>query len=196
MTNKNKKYLNFIITFIIIFSLFNATFYASELIDKQGRVVAEITKPTAESTIDPDMISDAVRHIPKADTDYTLGKYKDYQGPSKNIFSKDTIYSSTEWSWVNNTEWTLIRHTASITDVDEDRYELVNDVRKDRMRLTIIVGGVGKFEAKNGFYKIDGKTYYFDEDGLMVLGPAYDDIGNYYFFSYETGELIEEKLVK
>ena len=149
MTNKNKKYLNFIITFIIIFSLFNATFYASELIDKQGRVVAEITKPTAESTIDPDTISDAVRHIPKADTDYTLGKYKDYQGPSKNIFSKDTIYSSTEWSWVNNNEWTLIRHTASITDVDEDRYELVNDVRKDRMRLTIIVGGVGKFEAKN-----------------------------------------------
>ena len=196
MTNKNKKYLNFIITFIIIFSLFNATFYASELIDKQGRVVAEITKPTAESTIDPDTISDAVRHIPKADTDYTTGKYKDYQGPSKNIFSKDTIYSSTEWSWVNNNEWTLIRHTASITDVDEDRYELVNDVRKDRMRLTIIVGGVGKFEAKNGFYKIDGKTYYFDEDGLMVLGPAYDNIGNYYFFSYETGELIEEKPVK
>ncbi len=196
MTIKNKKYLNFIIAFIIIFSLFNATFYASELIDKQGRVVTEITKPTAESTIDPDTISDAVRHIPKADTDYTLGKYKDYQGPNKNIFSTDTIFSSTEWSWVNNNEWTLIRHTASITDVDEDRYELVNDVRKDRMRLTIIVGGVGKFEAKNGFYRINGKRYYFDEDGLMVLGPACDNIGNYYFFSYETGELIEEKLVK
>ena len=114
----------------------------------------------------------------------------------KNIFSSNTIYSSTEWSWENNTEWTLIRHTPSITDVDEDRYVLQNDIKKDRMRLTIIIAGIGELEAKNGFYKIKDKIYYFDENGLMVLGPAYDTIGNYYFFSYETGELVEEKPVK
>ena len=121
---------------------------------------------------------------------------KKYEGPSKNIFSKDTIFSSTDWTWVENNEYTLIRHTPSITDVDEDRYILQNDVKKDRMRLTIIVSGIGEFEAKNGFYRIKDKVYYFDEDGLMVLGPAYDTIGNYYFFSYETGELVEEKQVK
>ena len=26
----------------------------------------------------------------------------------------------------------------------------------------------------------------------MVIGPAVDDVGNYFFFSYETGELLEE----
>ena len=39
--------------------------------------------------------------------------------------------------------------------------------------------------------EIDGKTYYFDEDGLMVLGPAKDNIGNEYFFSYDTGEMLK-----
>ena len=200
-TNTKKNYLHtiqfssFIIIFLLLLSLISTTLYAEEIIDKQGRLVTEITKPTAETTIDPDTISSAVRHIPKASTDYTEGKYKDYEGPSKNIFSADTIYSSSEWAWTNS-NWTLIRHTASITDVNEDRYELRNDIKKDRMRMKIIVAGVGEFEAKNGFYKIEDKTYYFDEDGLMVLGPAYDTIGNYYFFSYETGELVEEKPVK
>ena len=80
--------------------------------------------------------------------------------------------------------------------MDEDRYYLTEDVKKERLRLTIIVSGFGEIKAKNGFFKIKDKVYYFDEDGLMVLGPAYDNIGNYYFFSYETGELLEEKQVK
>lgn len=193
---KLKSHLILIAVFLLITTILSSVLYAEELIDKQGRVVYEVTKPTAETTVDPNTISDALRYVPKANTDYTQGKYKDYTGPSKNIFSKDTIYSSTEWSWKENNEWTQIRHTPSITDVDEDRYELQNDIKKDRMRLTIIISGFGKIEAKNGFYRIKGKTYYFDEDGLMVLGPAYDTIGNYYFFSYETGELLEEVQVK
>lgn len=184
--------ISFII-FLLLSSLFSSVLYAEELIDKKGRVVHEVTKPTAETTINPDSISDAIRYVPKEDADLTKKKY---EGPSKNIFSKDTIFSSTDWTWVENNEYTLIRHTPSITDVDEDRYILQNDVKKDRMRLTIIVSGIGEFEAKNGFYRIKDKVYYFDEDGLMVLGPAYDTIGNYYFFSYETGELVEEKQVK
>ncbi len=69
---------------------------------------------------------------------------------------------------------------------------MTNDSQYDRLRLRVKESSVGEFEAKNGFFKIDGKTYYFDKDGLMVLGAAVDSIGNFYFFSYETGELVEE----
>ena len=79
----------------------------------------------------------------------------------------------------------------SITDLTEEKYFLNNDAAKDRMRLTIATSD-GIIEGKNGFFKIDDKVYYFDETGLMVLGPCYDTIGNYYFFSYDTGEMIEE----
>ena len=58
--------------------------------------------------------------------------------------------------------------------------------------MNLLLGVEGIIQAKNGFYKVNGKTYYFDKDGIMVLGFAEDDIGNTYFFSYETGELIEE----
>lgn len=168
--------------------------YASTLIDKQGRVIEEIIKPTAESTIDPDTISDAVRYIADGAKDYTDS---DYEGPSQNIYSNGYIYQFyEEIKNDENKEYTTIRHTPSITDVDEDRYYLNYDVNKDRLRLTIIISNVGKFEAKNGFYKIKDKTYYFDEDGLMVLGPCLDDIGNYYFFSYDTGELVDEIQVR
>lgn len=190
MKNVNIKTLSvFLLCTIMLANLV----FAEQIIDKRGRVVEEITKPTAESTIDPDTISAAIRYVPDGSTDLSKKKY---EGPSKNIFSKETIFSSTEWATVNNNDYTLIRHTPSITDVDEDRYYLTDDVNKDRLRLTIIVSGFGEIKAKNGFYRIKDKIYYFDEEGLMVLGPAYDNIGNYYYFSYETGELLEEKQVK
>ncbi len=172
---------------------FSTMVLAEQVIDKKGKVIDEITKPTAETTINPDTISDAIRYVPDGSSDLSDKKY---EGPSKNIFSKETILSSTDLSSVNNNGYTLIRHTPSITDVNEDRYYLTEDVKKDRLRLTIIVSGFGEIKAKNGFFRIKNKVYYFDEEGLMVLGPAYDNIGNYYYFSYDTGELLEEKQVK
>lgn len=188
-----KSCIRFIVIFILLVSILSSTLYAEDVIDKMGRVVYETLKPTAESTIDEDTISSAVRFVPREGVDYTNKKY---EGPSKNIFSKDTIYTSLDDIDLKNEEYTIIRNTPSITDVDEGRYELINDYKKNRMRLNIIIDSVGKFEAKNGFYKINEKIYYFDEEGLMVLGKAYDTVGNYYFFSYDTGELIEEKLIR
>ena len=181
------------ILLLCLVTLATSTLASELIIDKKGRVVDEILKPTAESKVDEDAISDAIRYVPDGSTDLSDKKY---EGSSKNIFSKDTIFSSTDWTYIDKSDYTLIRHTPSITDVDEDRYYLTEDVKKERLRLTIIVSGFGEIKAKNGFFKIKDKVYYFDEDGLMVLGPAYDNIGNYYFFSYETGELLEEKQVK
>ena len=181
------------ILFLCLVTLATSNLASELIIDKKGRVVDEILKPTAESKVDEDAISDAIRYVPDGSTDLSNKKY---EGPSKNIFSKDTIFSSTDWTYIDKNDYTLIRHTPSITDVDEDRYYLTEDVKKERPRLTIIVSGLGEIKAKNGFFKIKDKVYYFDEDGLMVLGPAYDNIGNYYYFSYETGELLEEKQVK
>lgn len=181
------------ILLLCLVTLATSTLASELIIDKKGRVVDEILKPTAESKVDEDAISDAIRYVPDGSTDLSDKKY---EGPSKNIFSKDTIFSSTDWTYIDKNDYTLIRHTPSITDVDEDRYYLTEDVKKERLRLTIIVSDLGEIKAKNGFFKIKDKVYYFDEDGLMVLGPAYDNIGNYYYFSYETGELLEEKQVK
>ena len=191
--NSIRQVIKIISVFLFLSILFANSISAEEIIDKKGRVVDEIIKPTAKPSVDPDTISDAIRYVPDGSKD--LSK-KAYEGPSKNIFSKDTIFSSTDWTFSNNNEYTLIRHTPSITDVDEDRYYLTEDVKKNRLRLTIIVAGFGEIKAKNGFYKISDRVYYFDEDGLMVLGPAYDNIGNYYYFSYDTGELLEEKQVR
>ena len=188
-----KHFFNFVLTFIIIITFLSSVLYAEDVIDKKGKVIYETIRPTAETTENPDKISDAARYVPRDSVDYTQ---KEYAGPEKNIFSENTIYTSIDPKDIPETDYTLIRHTASITDVDEDRYVMTNDLKKDRMRLTIIVASTGELEAKNGFYKVNGKVYYFDEDGLMVLGPAYDTVGNYYFFSYETGELVEEKLVR
>lgn len=158
--------------------------YASQIIDKKGRIVYDITAPTAESTINPDTISAADRRIVDS-------SFEKYEGPSKNIFSSSILYSGDIESSNESKEFTLIRHTTSITDLTYEKYQLNQDDSKDRIRL-IIVTSDGLIEGKNGFFKIGEKVYYFDENGLMVLGPCYDTIGNYYFFSYDTGELIEE----
>lgn len=191
--DKNNYSISFILMFLLLIITLSSNLYAEDVVDKKEKVIYETIRPTVESTIDENAISDAIRYAPKENIDYSD---KEYEGPAKNIFSKDTIYTSIDESDIPKTDYTVIRHTASITDVDEDRYVLRNDYQKDRMRMTIIVASTGEFEAKNGFYKVDGKIYYFDEDGLMVLGPAYDTVGNYYFFSYDTGEMIDEILVR
>ncbi len=193
MSRTNTKYILFSIAFMLL--IINISF-ADILVDKKGKPIEEVLVPTAETTIDPNTMTDAVRRIVKDEfKDYTGQKAK-YSGPSQNIYSKGYIYQGSSSNDDKNSEYTLIRYTASITDVNEEQYELRQDINKDRMRLLIKVAGVGEFEAKNGFYKLDDKVFYFDENGLMVLGPAYDDIGNYYMFSYETGELVEEIQVK
>lgn len=187
---KNK--VNNIIVLMLIFAVFAINVsYAEKIVDKKGRVIEEIKKPTAESTIDPDTITAADRRIVDLSLDYSGDTSEQYEGPSKNIFSNGYMYSGTDWSLVDQKDYTLIRHTSSITDLTGEKYFLNQDDLKDRIRLLIVTSD-GMIDGKNGFFKIDGKTYYFDENGLMVLGPCFDTIGNYFFFSYETGELLEE----
>ena len=200
----NKLFYILIFIFVVLFSFITT---ADVLTDKQGHDVYETLYPTAESLIDENTISDAIRYVPSGSKDYSNSNYT---GPSKNIFSSNTIVPQENYDEYYNdfykgllTEeslelintygaFTRIRHTASITNVDDDRYNITTDTMTNRIKMKIIYDITGEIEAKNGFYKVGGKTFYFDSDGLMVLGPALDDIGNYYFFSYETGELIEE----
>lgn len=190
--NKGMKYKFYsLITLIVLLSSFNnSIIYSEQIVDKKGRIVDEITKPTAESTINPDTISSADRIVPDSSVDYSESSLV-YEGPKKNIFSSGVLYSDTERMWNDTKDFTLIRHTSSITDLTYEKYYLNQDDRKDRLRLMIVTSD-GLIEGKNGFFKINDKTYYFDEDGLMVLGPCFDTIGNYFFFSYDTGELLEE----
>jgi len=179
-------------TILLLFIVFIVNIVnAEQIIDKKGKIIYDIIKPTAESTINPDTISDALRIIPDTSIDYNGDLSKKYAGPQKNIFSKDILYQDIDKISDDVKEYTLIRHTSSITDLTEEKYFLTQDYKKDRLKITIITEE-GHIYGKDGFFKIDDKIYYFDNEGLMVLGPCYDNIGNYYFFSYDTGELLEE----
>ena len=173
------------LVFVLCIVLSSLSF--AENYDKKGRIVETVVKPTAESTVDPDKISDALR------------KKNEPSDPSKNfsknIFS-DNIYWPEEIDFtkenIADKPYTLIRHTVSIAEVANNRYEVIEDRNAGRIRLKIRETGVGEWWAQNGFYKVNGKVYYFDENGLMVLGLAKDPFDNYYYFSETTGELLEE----
>ena len=202
MQNKFKKTIFIILSTICLGIVFcHTNLLAGSIIDKKGRVIEDIKAPTKEPTIDPDTISDARRYVPK---NSSSAKSKN-NGPQKNIYSENTIVQAYDGSFTEYIkslydekkysiiaeygELTKIRYTKSIADVDNDRYELINDSIRDRLKMIVIVDSDGMFYAKDGFYKVGGKLYYFDNDGYMVLGPAVDSMNNYYFFSYETGEL-------
>lgn len=181
-----------VFTILLLFVLFIINVVnAGQIIDKKGKIIYETTKPTAESTINPDTISDALRIVPDTSIDYNGDLSKKYAGPNKNIFSDGILYQNVEETLDGTKEYTLIRHASSFTDLTEENYFLTQDYKKDRLRITIITQE-GHIYGKDGFFKINDKMYYFDDEGLMVLGPCYDSVGNYYFFSYETGELLEE----
>ena len=177
---------------------------AEVIVDKKGRDVIETVTPTEPSTVDENMISDALRIKTKLSGDSFIinedneiivipnsnPSKKGFENPSKNIFSSNTLYDVN--TNIDPSLITIIRHTSSITNVEDGKYELHTDLKSGRLMMNILLGVEGIIQAKNGFYKVNGKTYYFDKDGVMVLGFAEDDIGNTYFFSYETGELIEE----
>lgn len=183
--NIKKLILIFSVLFVLIYNFAFATD-----VDKAGRIIETIMKPTAETTMDPDTISSALRRKTNV-----MGGIDS----SKNINSSGILYDQTSGISITDDNiapkeenFTLIRHTPSISFVDDYSYEFINDTKSDRLKLKIKESGVGEWYAKNGFYKVDGKTYYFDENGLMVLGYAKDTIGNIFLFSYETGELLEE----
>lgn len=171
---------------ILLLSFVNSVF-ADKIIDKRGRVIEETLSPVPETTVDPNAMSDALRRSA------TNGNHE-VRDASKNIYDVSIIRQDVSTTIVNE-EYTSIRHTASITDLNKETYYITEDLNKERIRLTIKTL-LGEVKAKDGFYKVGDKVYYFDSEGLMVLGPAYDDIGNYYFFSYETGELLEEIQVR
>lgn len=187
MKNKRQVFTVQLLFIVFIINIVNA----EQIVDKKGKIIYEIEKPTAETTINPDTISDAQRIIPDTSIDYSVDISNKYEGPAKNIFSKEIIFSDIEKTQGEKKDYTLIRHTSSITDLTEERYFLTQDYKNDRLRLTIVTTE-GHIYGKNGFFKINDKMFYFDDEGLMVLGPCFDSIGNYYFFSYETGELLEE----
>lgn len=175
-----KRVLKLIIFVILIFLILCQVLFAVD-VDKMGRVLETISKPTAANSKNLEQISDAERI-----------KNKD---ASKNIYSEHIIMEPEfdfEKEINKDNNYTLIRKSVSISKVPDNKYEIINDEKSDRIKLKIRESGVGEWYAQNGFYEVNNKTFYFDENGLMVLGLAKDPFDNYYYFSEETGELIDE----
>lgn len=183
---KRNRIIKYLLVLMLILSFVNIVF-ADEIIDKKGRVIEETLSPIPETTVDPNTQSDALRRVAISGND-------EVRDANKNIYDVSIIYQESS-NLIANEEYTSIRHTASITDLDKENYYITEDLNRERIKLTIRTP-LGEIKAKDGFFKIGEKVYYFDSEGLMVLGPAYDDIGNYYFFSYDTGELLEEIQVR
>lgn len=162
---------------IIFFVLLTVSFTYAE----------EVKAPTVAPKVDEDMISEAERHGNALFSN-------NYNGPSKNIYSDTVIIQETEKNDTNNLVpdgVTNIRYCNSYADLDEYRVETIQDEKHDRLKLKIyLADNAGYIFAKDGFYRLNGKTYYFDENELMVLGKAVDTTGAEFYFSYETGELI------
>ena len=118
-----KRIINNIIILVLIFTVLAMNIsYAEKIVDKKGRTVEEIKKPTAESTIDPDTITAADRRVVDMSIDYSGDTSKQYGGPSKNIFSSGYMYAGIGSNFLDKKSYTLIRHTSSITDLTYEKY--------------------------------------------------------------------------
>lgn len=112
---------------------------------------------------------------------------------SKNIYSKNTIIQSELNANIDDTLYkeTVIKHKLAINDLDDIKCEIIEDENVHRIMIKMFLDNCVLY-AKDGFYRLNSKIYYFDSEGHMVLGPCVDREGNRYFFSYETGELVED----
>ena len=81
-----------------------------------------------------------------------------------------------------------IKHTQGITIVPDSSYIWDLRTSNGKWMLSIFDQNV-QHQAKNGFYMVSGKTYYFDSDGYMYIGTMMDERDTVYVFG-ESGELI------
>lgn len=177
-----------IIISAFVFALLVGSFVFAEanvIRDKRGVIIESTVRPTAAPKVDEDQISDAISYKGKND--------KDRVSTGSVIVSKNLIAPAELDERMKTLPYTIIRHTPSIANVEDNEYEILHDQKTGRIKVMLRSNdNVGTY-AKNGFYKINGKTFYFDENCLMVLGRAIDNMGCEYYFSEETGELIYEK---
>lgn len=177
-----KKSILKIVSFVLIFTAVMTTIAFAIERDKEGHVIETVTRPTAPAKVDPDQISVAItkRSMPR-----------DKTGTSSNVIAH-SVYDTPDTIVNYDMGYTVIRHTPSIANLEEWEYEIKHDQKTGRIKLLLRLDNDPMAFAKSGFFKVNGKTFYFDDDGLMVLGPAKDSMGCEYFFSYETGELLYE----
>ena len=81
-----------------------------------------------------------------------------------------------------------IKHTQSITIVPEGSYFWEKTTIARKWKLGIFDKNTQR-QAQSGFYMVDGKTYYFDDDGYMYVGTLMDERDTVYIFA-ESGEMI------
>ena len=163
-----KRLITILILSLLITNLSNIC-YASFSYD----IYEEIT-PTAASVVDPN-----------------TNEVLPYKKKENKIILSSDLYD--EISTPSNI--TYIRHTNSITTVYDGTYVWSKTIDKDRWKLSIEDGLYYHGDAKSGFYKVDGKIYYFDKDGLMVTGEVLDERNIQYIFA-ESGELISTTQLK
>lgn len=150
--------------------------------EETGKRIKDVNYPVNQSMKDSGIVEEAVRQRLKE------------KEPVRKI-SKDTILSLDQYykTYINEPkEYKYIQHTSSITIVDSNyewSKEIDNTTKESKWVLTYNDYNMLRM-AKSGFYKIDNKTYYFDENGYMYVGKIMDDRDIVYEFG-EDGAMIE-----
>lgn len=206
MLNKiNISKIKYLLLLLLIMVFISNNIYAS----------AVIYQPSTEDKSDVirqelnDIINGVVK--PKAEEVYIFNdEVKPVKDP--NFIDKKTMYQPSiagefglpSGSLNNNTikstnngldyEVRYIRHTQSITKVED--YEFTYDYSVNKWTMHFVnedKDSISPYSgmARNGFYKIGDKTYYFDNDGYMYVGILIDERDIVYNFN-EEGELVFE----
>lgn len=155
---------------------------------KIGPIVDEKKiKPTAESTIDPNILYTTKKTWEKEKKD-TIGI----------IIQKENVTpSEATYEYISTQKYTYIRHRSGIATISGEYLweDYVDDNKEQQTRLLIYHSddeqGLPHY-AYSGFYQIGEDIYCFDKKGNLIKGMAMDEYDIIYEFDNETGKFIKQ----
>lgn len=190
--NKIKKANNQFILIIIIniFLISNLIFAASVIYQpqKENEVETSFNEFSINETPPPFEPHEEPKELPTESVRVAENLKKFGEISSKNSKAVIIMEEANEDAPITQDSIKYIKHTQSITVVPDGSYTWQKSGTIGKWTLGIFNTDLQK-RAENGFYQVDGKTYYFDKDGYMYVGKIMDDRDILYIFS-ETGEMI------
>ena len=189
----NNRFMKYAVSLILYVLLFVSISFASNVIYAPS-TKDEDTVETTENIFSNPYYLETIELKPSAEyieepTGVRVAENLKKFGELSSRYSKNIIrLEDSEDKPVTSDTIKFIKHTQSITIVPDGSYTWYKKGTIGKWGLDILDTSL-QHEAQNGFYLVDGKTYYFDENGYMYVGTLMDERDTVYIFS-ESGELI------
>ena len=189
---KYKTYLTMILVFAIAFT--SISFASNVIYSKNTNNQNQIESTAYNIYADPYYLSETTELQPSAEiieepTGVRVAENLKRFGDFSSHFSKAIIrIEDSEDPPLTADTIKYIKHTQGITIVPTGSYNWEQTNKAGKWELYIFDQNVQR-KAQSGFYMVDGKTYYFDNEGYMYVGTMMDERDTVYIFA-ESGELI------